>query len=393
MKKSAKPSYLKDIITVIERCDERDIVFARQDLFRHFGINSDQFKIYYKNHPHELEYDRKISQSKPLGGGNLLDAPMFGAQFELLNVLGLEIMVDGEPANKKEILEPDRASLKIKALAEHYGADLVKIGPLRQEWTYSHVGCTNGNREGYPQWGEPIDLSHHTHAISLGFHMNLQLLACAPRFPTLLATAQAYAISGWTAVQLAQYIRLLGYSARAHHFSNYRLLAVPVAVDGGMGELSRAGYLVTKEFGLALRLSTVTTDMPLVDDEPIDIGVQSFCEQCQICSEECPGGAIPRGGKTDHNGIRKWKLDEKKCYAYWHVNGTDCGICMAVCPWTKPPTPFHRFTANFASVNGPHQRWLAKAERAVYGRHKPKSFPGFLDRKSSSSSWPADSKK
>ena len=209
--------------------------------------------------------------------------------------------------------------------------------------------------------------------------MDLDLLACAPHFPTLLATSQAYALSAWTAVRLARYIRMLGYSARAHHFSNYQLLAVPVAVDCGLGELSRAGYLVTKEYGLAVRLSTVTTNMPLLHDMPVDIGIQSFCEQCKICADECPSGAIPRGEKTLYNGIMKWKLDEKKCYAYWHVNGTDCGICMAVCPWTKPPTPFHRFTANLASIKGPHQRWLARAEQVVYGRHKPKSFPGFIE--------------
>ena len=379
MIKAIIPTYSQDIVNEIKRYDEREIVFARQDLFRYFGIHSKQFEAYYKNHPQELDYDRKISQSKPLGAGYPLNAPMFGAQFEFLNDLGLENMVDGEPANKKLIFEPVNASQKIKALAKLYGADLVKIGPLKQEWTYSNVGCTLGNRDGYPKWGAPIDLSEHTHAISMGFRMDLDLLACAPHFPTLLATSQAYALSAWTAVRLARYIRMLGYSARAHHFSNYQLLAVPVAVDCGLGELSRAGYLVTKEYGLAVRLSTVTTNMPLLHDMPVDIGIQSFCEQCKICADECPSGAIPRGEKTLYNGIMKWKLDEKKCYAYWHVNGTDCGICMAVCPWTKPPTPFHRFTANLASIKGPHQRWLAWAERAVYGRHKPKSFPGFIE--------------
>jgi ferredoxin len=303
---------------------------------------------------------------------------MFNAQFSFLDDLGLECMVDGKPASVKQMLDPQPASCKVKASALLYGADLVRIGPLKQEWTYSHAGCTIGNREGYPAWGSPIDLSHHSQAIAMGFRMDLDMLSNAPYFPTLLATAQAYALSAWTAVRLARYIRMMGYSARAHHFSNYQLLAVPVAVDCGLGELSRAGYLLTKEFGLGVRLSIVTTDMPLEHDLPVDIGVQSFCEQCHICAVECPSGAIPSGDKTIHNGVKKWKLDEEKCYSYWHVNGTDCGICMAVCPWTKPPTPFHRFTAKIASVKGPHQGWLAWAERAVYGKHKPKPFPDYL---------------
>jgi hypothetical protein len=80
-----------------------------------------------------------------------------------------------------------------------------------------------------------------------------------------------------------------------------------------------------------------------------------------------------------HNGLMKWKLDEKKCYAYWHVNGTDCGICMAACPWTKPDTHFHRFCAEIASIKGPHQRLMAVAERIVYGRYKPSTLPDFLE--------------
>jgi reductive dehalogenase len=381
MKKVKLHAYSKDIAGEITRQDERDIVFARKDLFRYFGEDSEQFKTYYQAHPEHLDFDRRISQRKPLGADNPIDAPMFAAQFSFLDELGLESMVDGEPAGEKLKLDPQAASSKIKAAARLYGADLTRIGPLNQEWTYSHVGCTIGNHEGYPEWGSSIDLSHHTHAIAMGFCMDLDLLASAPYFPTLLATAQAYALSAWTAVRLARYIRMLGYSARAHHFSNYQLLAVPVAVDCGLGELSRAGYLLTRKYGLAVRLSIVTTDMPLEHDLPMDIGVQSFCKQCRICAEECPSGAIPSGDKVIHNGVKKWKLDEEKCYAYWHVNGTDCGVCMAVCPWTKPPTPFHRFTARIASIKGPHQGWLAWAERAVYGNHKPKPFPDYLQKR------------
>ena len=131
---------------------------------------------------------------------------------------------------------------------------------------------------------------------------------------------------------------------------------MPVAVDCGLGELSRAGYLLTKEFGLGIRLSLVTTDMPLEHDVPVDIGVQSFCGQCKLCADQCPSCAIPKGAKIEHNGLRKWKLDEKKCYRYWHVNGTDCGICMKVCPWTKPPTVFHKIMAEFATKKGKHQK-------------------------------------
>jgi reductive dehalogenase len=186
-------------------------------------------------------------------------------------------------------------------------------------------------------------------------------------------------MGAWVSVQLAEYIRELGYSARAHHFHNYQVLPVPIAVDCGMGELSRAGYLITKEYGLALRLAVVTTDMPMEHDKPIDIGVQSFCSRCKICAEECPVGAIPKGEKTEHNGIMKWKLDEQKCYHYWQAVGTDCGICMASCPWTKPQTTFNKIMAEFAAIKGPHQSLMVTGEKLVYGKHKSAKPPAYLD--------------
>lgn len=374
-----QPHYTMDIVGEIARCDERDMLFARQDLLRYFGPESPQYQAYFKDNPTKVRYHQSLSRKTPLGGKNCTDEPMFRAQFRWIDQLGAEDAVNGEFAAERKTFSEQSAARKVKAIARMYGADLVGIAPLLQQWTYSHVGATAGDQPAYLPWGTPIDLSHHTHAIAMGFKMDQHLLASAPDFPTLLATAQAYALSAWTAVRLAEYIRQLGYRARAHHFSNYQVLAVPVAVDCGLGELSRVGYLLTKEFGLAVRLSIVTTDLPMKPDNPRDIAVQSFCENCQRCVEACPSNAIPAGEKFEHNGILKWKLDEEKCYAYWHVNGTDCGICMDVCPWTKPPTPFHRLMANIASKQGAHQRWMAYADRVVYGPHKPAPNPDYLD--------------
>jgi len=273
------------------------------------------------------------------------------------------------------MIPSESASKKIKAMARLLGADLAGIGPLRQEWVYSHVGRSFGNRDGFQKTGSPVDLTGHSNAIALGFRMNYDLIQHAPDFPILLATAGGYASGAWVSIQLAQYIRMLGYSARAHHLYNYRVLAVPVAADCGLGELSRAGFLLTKEMGLGLRLAAVTTDMPLDYDSPVDIGAQSFCDSCEICADCCPSGAIPRDKKTEYNGVKKWKLDEKKCYMYWRTAGTDCGLCMAVCPWTKPSNLFHRFMSSLASIKGPHQSLIVKADRQFYGKSRSRRVP------------------
>jgi reductive dehalogenase len=375
----AEPSYSRDVYGTIARYDERDILFARTDLFRYFGIDSPEAQAYYSRHPEYHTYDEKIHNMYSLCNKSVVDASMFHTQFATIHKISEDRFVDGMPASGKIDIPSGRVAQKIRALALLLGADLVKTGPLKQEWVYSHVGRSFGNAEGFQPRGTPINLSHHTNAVAMAFRMEYDLVKTSPDFPTLLATAKGYAMGTWVSMQLAEYIRSLGYSARAHNFHNYQVLPVPVAVDCGLGELSRAGYLLTKEYGLAVRLAVVTTDMPLEHDKPVDIGVQSFCSRCQICADECPVRAIPHGDKTEHNGVRKWKLDAERCYSYWHAVGTDCGVCMASCPWTKPRTAFHKLMAEFAAINGPHQSLMVLGEKLFYGKYKSAKYPAYLD--------------
>jgi len=125
----------------------------------------------------------------------------------------------------------------------------------------------------------------------------------------------------------------------------------------------------------------VTTDLPLEHDPPLDIGVQSFCERCKICAENCPSGAIPMGEKIEFNGIMKWQMDAESCYKYWNKVGSDCSLCLATCPWTKPPTRFHRAMSYLAGIPGPHQSLMVRADKLLYGsgRPRPARRPEFLD--------------
>jgi reductive dehalogenase len=378
-KRVSEPTYQQDVIGDIELWDERDIVFARTDLFEYFGEDSQAFHEYYAQHPELLDYDKKVNKRNDMGKTGGVDKSMFEAQFEIADKISPESFVDGEPADNQVKILPERASEKVIAFARFLGADLVGIGPLNQEWVYSHSARSHGDSEGYIPRGTGNDLTHHTNAIAIAVRQDYDLIRSAPDFPVLLATAKGYALSAWVSIQLAEYIRMLGYSARASHFHNYRVLTIPVAVDCGLGELSRAGFLLTKEYGLAIRLAVVTTNFPLKHDEPIDIGVQSFCETCKICAEECPIGAIPSGEKVAYNGVLKWKLDEQKCYRYWQAVGTDCAVCMTSCPWTKPNNSFHRSIAWLATFKGPHQRLLTKADQLLYGRHRSAPRPEFLD--------------
>lgn len=368
-----KPTY--EVVGELTKCNEMDIVFARNDYLKNFP---ERAKEYYARNPENEKWDRAIIEETPgLGNvGDPADLWMFRNEFGIVKHLGAEDIVDGKPSPKKVEMSPERAAEKIKGFAHHLGADLVTIGPLNQAWVYSHVGRTF-----YPdqQWGKPINLPHK-YAISLGFKMDVDLIRTGPVVSELVEVGRAYAQAAFVAVQLAAYIRSLGYPARAHHLRNYQVLNVPIAVDSGMGELGRNGFLVTRELGNSLRLSTVTTDLPMALDKPVDIGVQDFCERCKICAEYCPSGAIPEGDKTVTRGVKKWQLDANKCYRYWNETGTDCGQCIAVCPWNKPSTWIHSAAGELAAKTGMAGSILVPMEKVFYGEYEPEQPPAWLEK-------------
>ncbi len=328
------PTYSADVVGELERYDERDCAFARRELVP----GTEPYREYYARYPEKRPFDDELRALPYLGAGEPpANAEMFRALFGSVMLLGHPDTVEGKLTAGGEIrrapvsLAPELASAKVKGFARLLGADLVGIGPLNQAFVYTTVGRTF-----YGQgWGEPIVLDH-PYAVSLGIRMNVAGLSrTAPAYPEILESGLAYARGAFMAVQLAAYIRGLGYRARAHHLRNYQVLSVPVAVDAGLGELGRCGFLLNREFGNCLRLATVTTDLPLAPDRPVDIGVQRFCERCVVCAKACPAGAIPEGPKVAVRGVRKWQLDVERCFRHWHEVQSDCGICIAVCPWSR----------------------------------------------------------
>ncbi|MBD3237469.1 MAG: 4Fe-4S dicluster domain-containing protein, partial [Candidatus Eisenbacteria bacterium] len=154
-----------------------------------------------------------------------------------------------------------------------------------------------------------------------------------------------------------------------------------VAVDAGLGELSRAGYLLSKGVGLNTRLAVVTTDLPMPVDPPARLGVQDFCAKCRKCAECCPADCIPTGGKIRVRGVEKWKIDEEQCLLYWGRIGVACTICQVVCPWSKPRSWWHRAIAEIAIRVPWSRRFLVWADDLVYGRrHRRRATPAWLQR-------------
>ncbi len=251
----------------------------------------------------------------------------------------LREVVDGVAADGKAPIPEDPVMLArhIKETAYFLRADAVGICKLPPYAVYSHS---------FPD-GDPINLNHKF-AVSILVDQDSRTADATSGHDWISNSMSfvAYSASGFIACILADYIRRLGYPARAHHAFDYQVVVPPILLWSGMGEMSRMSECVLHPFlGPRFKAAIVTTDLPLACDRPIDFGLQDFCAKCKKCSRECPSGALSDGDKILHNGYERWPGDIKKCTSMRVGNqkGASCGTCLTVCPWNKPYTPFHRF--------------------------------------------------
>jgi epoxyqueuosine reductase len=99
--------------------------------------------------------------------------------------------------------------------------------------------------------------------------------------------------------------------------------------QGGAADSALQVVIITNT-GSRCRLNVLTTNAPLVCDEPVDYGIEGVCDRCQICVRRCPVGAIPNH-RSEHRGIVKAKLNTKRCLPLM-MQTSGCSICMKACP-------------------------------------------------------------
>ena len=319
------------------RIDEREAIFHR---FYRLEPGMPEFEEYYREHPEHREFDDEIRAlpewCRP-GSANYdeLVTPFSTATFDVIGKAMREIDWPPEPpAGGPVEASPNEFTRRIKGFAKYVGGDLVGVAKLNPAYVYSHVGRSPG------KWGAPIEL-HHEYAIAIAVEMSHDMIRHAPGNAVLTETAFKYFEVGKIALLTSRYINTLGYESRAHVDGNYRVLCGPIAVDAGLGELGRLGLLITPEYGPRVRLSIVTTNIPLKVDKPIAFGVQHFCQLCKKCATNCPSGAVDDGAKRVSDGVEKWRSSQEKCFRFWRLCGTDCSMCVNVCPYSHPNTPLH----------------------------------------------------
>ena len=351
--------------------DERTIMFARANL----EPESSDFEDYYQAHPEHFKADQR-TRRKPglLSPGARLTEPfsIAAARGSFYLTEALREAVSSEKAPEKIAASPQELTAYLKSLAVHYGALDVGVTDLKPAQLYSHIGRGSG------PYGAPITLEH-PFAVAFTVEMDFQNTAAAPHPAQIMESSRQYVESARTAVQLAAAIRALGYDARAHIDGNYRVITPLVARDAGLGEIGRIGLLMTPRQGPRVRLGVVTTSAPLETDPPQpNPALLDFCRICRKCAENCPSQSIPHGERRFDNGVLRWKLDPDTCYRYWTSVGTDCGRCLAVCPYSHPDSWAHNLIRWGIDRSGLFRRAALLLDDLFYGKSpppKPARFP------------------
>jgi len=352
--------HLTAIVGEQKRVDERDVIFARFE----YQEGTEIFEDYYKRKPEYKRIDDEIREIPDILSPfhtkrNLWNFSLAAAEFDFLEHQLNQ--VSGSVRDIKLTSSAYENTQKIKSIIGYLGSDVCGICSLNQVYLYSNVG------RGPEPHGSAIDLKHKF-AIVFAVEMDLKMVRVAPHAPVIVETAKRYVEAARISIILAHLIRRLGYPARTHIAgSNYQAVLPPLGWEAGIGELGRLGILITYKYGPRARLGLVTTDLPLIPDRPKAFGVQDFCQKCQKCARNCPAQAIDYGEKVEENGVLKWVLKREECYRFWRKVGTDCALCIFVCPYSKPHNFFHRVIRKMTERSSAAQTLSVWGDDFFYG--------------------------
>ncbi len=148
------------------------------------------------------------------------------------------------------------------------------------------------------------------------------------------------------ASQVAEKIKAMGYEAIAKTTtivasSESLCTDLPhktVATRAGLGWIGKCALLVTNDYGSAVRLTSVLTNLKLSTAIPIN---ESKCGNCTLCTNVCEGNAVK--GINWHLGMdRESFYDAKACKKearkkcnLENIESNICGQCINICPYTR----------------------------------------------------------
>nr|USC32058.1 reductive dehalogenase [uncultured bacterium] len=311
------------------RIDERNIMFSR--ISRTEGTT--EYEDYYRKNPQNKEFDDSLRAMPPMNGDStkffhLLNSPMVDAAFSFLS--DIRDLVEGPPSAETKVeAPPEEFTKKLKGLAELYGARLTGVTSLDESYYYTYRGRTD------KVYGEKVDPTL-PYTFVFAVEMDHDYINTAPVLSQSIEVTKGYVSAAIVGMLITYYIRQMGYTARNHMDGNYLMVMPLAAKAAGLGDIGRHGLLVTPEYGSRIRLGAVSTDMPLIANDSSPLKIREFCEACGRCALLCPSKAISKELPGNVDGVERWQIKQELCFKKWMDFGTDCGICVASCPFSLP---------------------------------------------------------
>lgn len=194
----------------------------------------------------------------------------------------------------------------------------------------------------------PPELSEYKYALTLVFRLSdaiLSQIECAPTYAYFQHYRAANALLDRCALIAGEILRREGYdffpiaASQSVHDKEDEYTGIyqhkTAAVAAGLGWIGRSALFISSEHGPRVRLATVLTNAPLVEENPTP--AENGCIGCRACADVCPAGAIT--GELWQQGCeREVIFNARACSehmkrAYKHIGrGAVCGRCIYVCP-------------------------------------------------------------
>jgi len=340
--------------------DERDTMFARMARKQ----NTEAYDHYYSLNPKLKKKDDHIRSLTPLlhKNGKYYNEELSNKAGQLFDSIA-DIKVDEKIIDQYLSKLKDKSSISkvLKRITLELGAVGVGFTDLEENFIYHHKGRFDNN------YGHKIKLNHPNVIVFL-VEMDHQRMRNAPKAESIYESANQYYRASYISKVIESLITKLGYKAKAHFDANYDIILPPLAVKAGLGELGRNNILIADKYGSRVRIGAVTTDLHVEYNNQISLGADGFCEVCKKCAENCPSKALSISDKINIRGIEKWPTDIEKCYTVWRKYGTDCGICMATCPFSHKNNLLHNIIRKTVKYLPILNSSMVKLDDIFYGK-------------------------
>jgi epoxyqueuosine reductase len=247
---------------------------------------------------------------------------------------------------------PEEAAKIIRAAMRHFGASSVGFMELNEQ-TRKLIYAVDPDgkeliftdeEEAYETDDARYIPNKCKYVIVYTVQMSVETMRRSPTALGSQTTSLAYRRSETIQGSTQEFLRGLGYQGLSESSTNALGIAPAMGILAGLGEQSRLNRMITPEFGPMVRVSKILTDLPLALDKPIDAGIMEFCRRCKKCAEACPSESLSFAdeptwetqGDWNNPGHKAYFENAVTCRAYWREQaGTNCGICFAVCPFSK----------------------------------------------------------